>query len=502
MQREENKRFSDTDKPKSPTSSSSMDQSLRIAQNAANHSVVSGNLHQGDALFENPGIQCTYLSFYALICMKNKDPFSWTVKDINSCIIDGNERYLQHCTELKIEPRMLLVNELPKSIRIHETSFECNQQDSNIMVGTVIQGARIDTSTGIFVTLENAIIRGFEYSDSCLLVCGGQTLALAKHQTQFLVFDPHSRDKDGFVHPTGNAVLISFSEIKFLIVFLMKLFIDSRQLKPSEQFELVPLILNAQYNYLSEQVKDTTHSKKDMSDDHSCKKDKNKTHSSVLYTQSCNQKCQMQNAAILQNRDLHLYFADQEKRNRIQKEKISSEKGISENKRKEYMRSYMKTRREIESFRRNDNETAKLRMRKIQATQEGRMKNCERASEGMKKIRSVEEGREKNKKRAAEGMQRIRDTEEGKANNRKRAAKGMKRIYDTKEGKQTNRERAAKGMKRLRCSDEYLRDSQIRDTKRKRKLREDDSFKEHERMQKKQKRLDNMEDTVKKKRIF
>ena len=46
--------------------------------------VVSGTLHQGDTRFQYPGVQCTYISFFALISMELKSPHLWTTHDIDN----------------------------------------------------------------------------------------------------------------------------------------------------------------------------------------------------------------------------------------------------------------------------------------------------------------------------------------------------------------------------------------------------------------------------------
>ena len=86
------------------------------------------------------------------------------------------------------------------------------------------------------------------------------------------------------------------------------------------------------------------------------------------------------------------------------------------------------------------------------STEEGRQKHSQR-SEGMKKMRLSDVGRETDRKRSVEGMRKIRDTEKGRLENRRRSAKAMKE-----------------------------------------KRGADDEFKEHERMQKKKRRLDDTGD--------
>ena len=56
--------------------------------------IVSGTIHQGDTLFMFPGIQCTYISFLSLVLMTIKRPKTWTVKDVDACVFDGNSNFL------------------------------------------------------------------------------------------------------------------------------------------------------------------------------------------------------------------------------------------------------------------------------------------------------------------------------------------------------------------------------------------------------------------------
>ena len=85
----------------------------------ADRKVVSGTLHQGDTRFQYPGIQCTYISYFALISMELKSPHLWTTHDIDTCVINGNFGFVKHCFERKLQPQMLMAKELP---RMHNSS--------------------------------------------------------------------------------------------------------------------------------------------------------------------------------------------------------------------------------------------------------------------------------------------------------------------------------------------------------------------------------------------
>ena len=106
------------------------------------------------------------------------------------------------------------------------------------------QPISVHETNAVLISIEEAILGCFQRFNSCFLVCGGQTIAMAKRQNKFFVFDSHSRGKDGLLHPTGSAVLVSFIELHDLINFVKKLFIESLRLRPTEQFELVPVSLS------------------------------------------------------------------------------------------------------------------------------------------------------------------------------------------------------------------------------------------------------------------
>ena len=90
---------------------------LQSIERTVSPCIISGSLHQGDVRFLYPGVQCTFISLWALVLMESKPPLLWNTADIDGCIIDGNDRFLEHCFNIQIQPRQLLVKELPKSIK-------------------------------------------------------------------------------------------------------------------------------------------------------------------------------------------------------------------------------------------------------------------------------------------------------------------------------------------------------------------------------------------------
>ena len=124
---------------------------------------------------------------------------------------------------MEIQPRQLLVKELPQSSDAHNSLIQLSQLDSAIKVGMLNQPLSIGETNAVFVPIEEAILGCFHRFSSCFLVCGGQTIAIAKRQNRFFVFDSHSRGKDGLLHHMGSAVLVSFIQIQDLISFVKQI---------------------------------------------------------------------------------------------------------------------------------------------------------------------------------------------------------------------------------------------------------------------------------------
>ena len=201
--------------------------------------VISGTFHQGDTRFHCPGVQCAFISLIALIRMTQKDPQSWTQRDIDSCLFDGL-MFLKHCETLGVQPKMLMANELPNVIHFPKKSYTCNQSESDNAVGLL----NPSTSGGdkcIVKGIDISIVELFKSTQSCLLFCGGLAIAIAKVESHLCTFDSHSRGKDGLLEPDGTAVLLVFDNLNGLVCHIKQLFMESLKLRPSEQFELVPL---------------------------------------------------------------------------------------------------------------------------------------------------------------------------------------------------------------------------------------------------------------------
>ena len=462
--------------------------------------VVSGSLHQGDTRFEYPGVQCTFISFYALIYMFDHPPQVWTFADIDTCVIDGNNRFIQHCKEQNMHPQMLLAKELPQKVSIGDRTFECFQSDDDIKFGA-LTGIAVDDESGM-ITFAEAISLSLTKFQSCLLFCGGLTVAMAQHESRIYVFDPHSRGKNGLLHPEGSAVLVSFPSIRETILFLETLFTQSLRVSSVEQFELVPFIIaKAESN---SQVA-TTSSHND------CRNELLETiipkNISETQTESKVFATIHADATELSQEAMKAYFEDQYMRDAARREQSakrmkkmrSTPEGLKKN--RETAAKAMKRRRSTSEGHARNRESGCKSMKRIRNTIEGQLKNREKAAKAMKRKRSTSEGLVKDRESRCNSMKRIRNTPEGQLKNRETAAKAMrrkrstteglvksresrcnsmKRIRNTAEGQFKNRETAGKAMKRKRSTSEgqaKSRESGLRSMKRKRNSTEGDKRK-------------------------
>ena len=447
--------------------------------------VLCGTLHQGDIRFQYPGIQCTYISFFALTSMIMKDPLDWTMNDVDVCVTRGNNGFIKHCFEQNWEPKMLLANELPQVICVNDTTFQCSCSDVHIATGTLESlEPSTDSTMSISLPIDVALGNCFRISNSCLLICGGQTIALAKRENSFFIFDPHSRDENGMQHHSGNAVLVTFYSFQSLMDFIKRLLLHSLRLRASEQYELVPFLITKQGEGMSKQANQVSdcssiHYSRDE-DSWQEKQTKPRERSPYEPRESLTP---ILDAEHNQNQRETTICSDpdainQRKRDREQREKRMFEQSRdigSEDARKAYMKHYMQKRRDNEFFRLHDNLKAVQRMRTIRSTDEGRKKHNKMeadrmqtllrdeesrlkynrlSAERMQKLLSTAQGRQKHNIRSAEERKRLLGTEEGRQRLKIRSAKGMQKLLSTEEGRQRHNRRSAEGMQKLLSSEE------------------------------------------------
>ena len=425
--------------------------------------------------------------------MKIKDPLNWIVNDVDVCVTRGNDGFIKHCFEQSWEPKMLLANELPQVVCVNGTGFDCRCSDTDIATGTLEQPLSGSTMP-ISLPIGDAVVNCFGISNSCLLICGGQTIALAKYENVFFIFDPHSRDENGMQHHSGNAVLVTLYSLQSLVDFIKRLLLHSLRLRATEQYELIPVSITKQKkDKLKEanQVADCVGINYSKDEDSWLGKSTRPLQGSSYelredLAQNLNSGfrplqgssyelredlAQNLNSGLSQNQEetpicaVDLNYINQRKRDREQREKRISEQNRdtgSDDARKVYMRYYMQKRRENKCFRLHDNLKAVDRMKKIRSTEEGRQQNNKKSAEGMQNIRCKEEVRTKHNKTEAERMQTMLRNEEGRLKHNKSSAEAMHKILSTEEGRKKHNRMSTETMQKLLSTVEGRQKHKIR----------------------------------------
>ena len=411
------------------------------------YKVIPGTLHQGDTRFQYPGIQCAYISLIALIRMSSKDPQSWTSRHIDSCIIDGNTMFMEHCETLKIQPKMLMANELPHLIKFSNKSFVCNQSENDIEVG-LLKPNTGSADECVPKSINEALSERLSNSQTCLLFCGGLTIAVAKFESHLYAFDPHSRGKDGLLNPVGTAVMMVFDHLNDLVRYIERLFLHSLKIRPSEQFELVPFSISQQSIRTSENVSTAS----------PCITGTIET-TSISHAESLETKGSMQNQQgspglsdnkhVDPSKSIESYFEDQNKRQQLFEEGRLDKDATKLKQKNEYMKNYMKRRREKETIRKQENDSARLRMQSSRSTSEGKQKNKDRSLEGMRKLMETNAGRLKHNQLSAETMRKRLCTHDGRLKHNERSAESMRNMLKDDQKRLKHKRKSAEAMKRM-----------------------------------------------------
>ena len=245
-QRELKKKPSDNDLCEGATKQNHTTEVLTSTQHPVstrqNYRVVSGSLNQGNARFEYPGIQCTYLSLYAMIYAQQKHPSAWCPSDVDNCVIRGDGLFLDYFATKSETPHMLLINELPNVICLDNLVYKCHRFEEETQVGLISPEYQATANCKTYsYCIADAVANSFSFSNAALFVCAGQTLSIWKEGIEYFMFDPHSRDCNGLQCPEGNSALVIFCSMDGLIAHINSLLLDSRKVGRNSQFELVPV---------------------------------------------------------------------------------------------------------------------------------------------------------------------------------------------------------------------------------------------------------------------
>jgi hypothetical protein len=165
---------------------------------------------------ENAGKQCVAMCLTAVLHNQQKNIDQWDSSFLNVILCAGNGLY--SCISSSINKPFLLLTDLPEMVSIFDKIYYL--QYSNPFAGDLF----MTTDNLPHYSLENALNNLFFNSQLnyryCLLTIDCNTVAILKtSDSNFKIFDPHSREMGISIYPFGKCVLVSAEGINNLMIY-------------------------------------------------------------------------------------------------------------------------------------------------------------------------------------------------------------------------------------------------------------------------------------------
>jgi hypothetical protein len=230
-----------TDSPSGCTNSTDLPSGctyMSSNSNLPNRQMIFGSFHQGDTRFSpfSRGSQCTCMALTMLL--KSYEGFSFTSEFLDKTILAGDHIYQDVVQSLqkqnKFQHKLLKFDELPKNVTLGE-NHHCIQKFDTIW-GLAICGEQSQ-----FKTLHQSITEGFELSRYILIMLGSICSALYKASNgEYYFFDSHSHSIDGMSCSDGKSILVHSKSIDDTVSYLYGMY-ESMHIDLASQFEILPL---------------------------------------------------------------------------------------------------------------------------------------------------------------------------------------------------------------------------------------------------------------------
>nr|XP_054593309.1 uncharacterized protein LOC107395497 [Nothobranchius furzeri] len=190
------------------------------------HSIVKGSFHQGHKRFGcNRFKQCAPNSITAIMTNTVKMASTWSRKDINNILISGDSLYTYMKEQNMISDAegsgYVFVQELPTEHTFHHHKFSLEYMQT--FTGHLIQQIYHEDVSDFAMPLDVALQRAIFDNDGCLFTISRNTCAVLKEQSQFSVFDPHSRGHDGLWQLNGTSIVAHFDTLDQVYTHLINL---------------------------------------------------------------------------------------------------------------------------------------------------------------------------------------------------------------------------------------------------------------------------------------
>ena len=161
---------------------------------------VIGSFSQSSSIFRvlGVGLQCVPNSIISLVYNKYKSCSSWSTQDLDEILKMGNILYNSIGKQTT-----LLVSEIPRYIKLYETIYFLEHEKS--FIGYIFED-RFEINSVKFSKL-NEIFDKFHYF---VLILNDSCISIINIKNSLCVFDPHSRDTEGFPSSSGTSIFLEF----------------------------------------------------------------------------------------------------------------------------------------------------------------------------------------------------------------------------------------------------------------------------------------------------
>ena len=122
----------------------------------------------------------------------------WEAQDLDKVLQSGNILYNSIGKKTT-----LLVSDVPKYIKLHETIYLLNYE--NCTLGCIFQDNIVINS--VQFSKLSSLLSKYKYF---LLILSDSCVSVVNDNNTFWVFDPHSRNEEGFPSSSGTSILLHF----------------------------------------------------------------------------------------------------------------------------------------------------------------------------------------------------------------------------------------------------------------------------------------------------
>ncbi|KAK3918379.1 Integrin alpha-PS5 [Frankliniella fusca] len=192
--------------------------------------VLSGTFDQSDCVRfpRYGGRQCSANAVAALCKAHVLNPNLWTFLNVDECLMAGNKLF-EHSYEILPTSYSNIIylrpDELYSCVMFPENEIKFQADVNNEYYGTSMNNIATVNFGMVNYCIDDAVLCFLHNFNYGVFTCKLQCVAIMKIVDEYFLFDSHKRGKNGLTDgQNGTAVLMSFTNIKNLVLHLKNLF--------------------------------------------------------------------------------------------------------------------------------------------------------------------------------------------------------------------------------------------------------------------------------------